>query len=77
MSKDSRVTAEVAAASPILMSVQFVKELRIFGRPLNSVSANMTDLKIAWDGSKVIVKQDGDDAVEWVLPQAIASLRFR
>jgi hypothetical protein len=61
-----------------LVAVQFLKDLKIFGRPLSSVSEAMQGLHIHWDGTKLVITAEGDSgSEEWVHPQAIAAMRWR
>lgn len=60
-----------------LVSVTLVRELPVFGRSVSRLASNMQDLMLEWDGTKLLVRSSANpDAVEWLMPSAIASVRW-
>ena len=71
MSKDQK------AETKKLRSVQFLGEIRLFARPMRSVSENMHGIKsLSWDGQKVVVIGENDAEV-WIGPAAIAAMEWK
>lgn len=69
----------MSEAKLVLHSVQFVKELKLLGRPaMSMVSVTMTDTKLRYDEQRgrLYVQAVGSDAVEIVHAPAIACVRM-